>query len=93
MQPTITNSKTKLGAVISFITTVIILFLPEFGIHLQETLLQKILFSIDGFGMLLSVFGLRNAISTNLNYAVTGQLPAKKGKEYSDPYEPSPLDQ
>ncbi len=66
MKPTIKNSNTKLGAVISFVFTMLIIFLPEFGVQLQDTLIQKILYAIDGLGILLSVFGLRDAIHKNI---------------------------
>lgn len=76
------DSKTKTGALISFIATAVIIFLPEFGVDLKETLLQKILYVIDGAGMLMSIFGLRNAISKDLVSAKTGE-PIEKANNYN----------
>lgn len=72
--PTFTNSKTKLGAIISFIATTILIFLPLFGVKLEESLIQKILWTIDSFGGLMAIYGLRNAIYKNLNSAQSNEF-------------------
>ena len=84
MEPTIRNSKTKIGVMISGIVSMALLLLPEFGVHIQETLVQKVLVCIDIAGGMISMFGLRNAIAKNLEYVVTGKLPEKE----VDPAEP-----
>lgn len=62
MNPTILTSRTKAGAWIFLIATLLHLFLPEFGITLAESLWDKIFYAIEAIGALLGITGLRNAI-------------------------------
>lgn len=67
MNPTIFNSKSKLGAILFALVVIAQLWLPYIGIELSGSDWEKIFRTIEVTAIVMTAFGLRDAIFLTTN--------------------------